>query len=279
MKNFTQSISRLGSLVVLTWLGTGSLLAGETVDTSEEAFVEAFDGATNTADLDNPWWTLPAGSNFLYFAETEDGCAWNLVEVLGDDDGITSNFNAPYNVDARIVLDREWEDEECEFEDWADVLEAIEDDLEAEEATYDWYAQDKYKNIWYMGEDTWDGDSAEGSFIAGCDDAEAGIVMLGDPSKGQRYQQEYFEDEAEDWGLVLNFFGDDEECMKVKEWTPLGPGEVEHKFYCTDGETGLLDPIRELHGGTVLVELIATNLDEEDVPEPPDAPPEPLPDC
>lgn len=276
MNKCRKSILGLISIAMLAWLGAGNIMAGELIDTSEAAFEEAFDGAVVTADITNPWWTLPAGSSFLYFAETEDGCGWNLLEVLS---ATTDNFNAPYDVDARIVLDREWEDEECEFETWQDVLAAIDaEELEAEEVTYDWYAQDKYMNIWYMGEDTWDGESNEGSFIAGCDDAEAGIVILGDPDKGDRYQQEFYEDEAEDWGKVLNFYGDDDDlCMKSKEWTPLEPGSVEHKFYCSDGETGVLDPIHELTGAkTVVVELIGTGVD---TPNAPDSPPAPIPEC
>ncbi len=51
-----------------------------------------------------------------------------------------------------------------------------------------------------MGEDTFDGVDYAGSFTAGCDGAEAGIVVLGDPSKGAFYQQEFYEGQAEDWG-------------------------------------------------------------------------------
>jgi hypothetical protein len=34
-------------------------------------------------------------------------------------------------------------------------------------------------------------------------------------------------------------------CLKTKEWTPLDPGHVEHKFYCSDGATGELARIDE----------------------------------
>jgi hypothetical protein len=144
--------------------------------------------------------------------------------------------------------------------------------------TYDWYAQDVAFNIWYMGEDTWDGESNEGSFVAGCDGAQAGIVILGYPTNGDFYKQEYYEDEAEDWGKVLNFKSDDELiCMMTKEWTPLEPGEIEHKYYCSDGLSGKLTMIKELKGKTVIVDLIATNISP--TPALPEAPPSPIPDC
>jgi hypothetical protein len=87
-------------------------------------------------------------------------------------------------------------------------------------------------------------------------------VLLGDPGKGDFYQQEYYEDEAEDWGKVLSFkLVDDEVCMKTKEWTPLEPGHVEHKFYCNNGDSGELAMVDELKGKTVVVELVGRDVD------------------
>jgi hypothetical protein len=113
--------------------------------------------------------------------------------------------------------------------------------------------------------------------VAGCDDAQAGIVILGDPVKGAFYSQEFYEDEAEDWGKVLNFTHTDGlVCMTTKEWTPLEPGQIEHKQYCSDGTTGTLSRIKELHGKTVIVDLVATNI----VPPPVGAVPiSPVPVC
>ena len=269
---------------VASLLTAGPVNAGGLVDTSAARFEAAklagkFAGSQN---ITNPWWTLPAGRNFLYFAETEDECEWNLVQVLND---TTNDFEGIYaGTEARIVLDRGWVEEDCDYDDGDDLVQAFEDlvnggGLEEEEATYDWYSQDTDLNIWYMGEDTYDGDD-EGSFVAGCDGAEAGIVLLGNPSKGAFYRQEFYEDEAEDWGKVLNFKADDDlVCMKTKEYTPLDTGAVEHKFYCMDeDEFGLLTLIEELHGKTVFVELIDDDY-SGDVPDPPAGPPHEFPDC
>lgn len=267
------SFAVLVPAVLLTVSGN-SVFAGGLVDTSIERFELA--DFSNSASIDNPWWTLTAGTNRLYFAETDDGCAWNLVEVLRKttDEFVGKTYAG---IQARIVLDREWVDEECnEWDpDVRSYAQFIDDfDLELEEATYDWYAQDEEMNIWYMGEDTMDAEgSSEGSFIAGCDGAEAGIVMLGDPEKGDFYQQEFYEGEAEDWGKVLNFVElDDMECLKIKEWTPLENGHIEHKYYC-GGELVLIEELREK---TVIVELIGENVY---APRAPRRPPNPRPDC
>jgi hypothetical protein len=121
-------------------------------------------------------------------------------------------------------------------------------------------------------------DSA-GSFVAGCNGAEAGIVLLGNPSNGDFYQQEFYEGEAEDWGKVLNFKAEDDlVCMKTKEWTPLERGAIEHKFYCSDGTVGELSRIEELRGKTVIVELVGRNLPAP-LPPPPAGPISPIPSC
>jgi hypothetical protein len=54
---------------------------------------------------------------------------------------------------------------------------------------------------------------------------------------------------------------DDLLCMKTKEWTPLEHGAVEHKWYCSDGTVGRLTRIEELHGRTVIVKLVDTDVD------------------
>ena len=245
----------VGSLLALS---APSAHAGGEVDTSTERFLTADFSASEF--ITNPWWTLSEGHNSLYFAEDDGDCVWNLVEVQGTTDSVGGDFAGAYaGTNARIVLDREWVDEGCAYGD--DYQAFLASDPEAEEVTYDWYAQDAEQNIWYMGEDTFDGESFAGSFVAGCDGAQAGIVILGDPFKGAFYRQELYEDEAEDWGKVLNFKTiDDRRCMKTKEWTPLESGAVEHKWYCSDGVTGELTGVKELQGGTLVVELVATDV-------------------
>ena len=278
MNNFLKRSCRATTATILLFATVSSVQAGGLVDTSPEQFAATV--FTDSANISNPWWTLPEGTNFLYFAETEDGCEWNLVEVLDD---TTDNFGGVYaGTEARIVLDREWLDADCEYAgdpaNFAAMVAAVGD---PEEATYDWFAQDEDGNIWYMGEDTRDSEgSSEGSFIAGCEGAEAGIVMLADPSAGDFYRQEFYAGEAEDWGKVTTFIDAEGDlvCLKTKEWSPLETGHNEHKFYCSDGDIGVLAWIDELKGKTVTVNLIG-EVDEGDIPDPPAEVPDPIPDC
>jgi len=268
-KTLSGSLGLLGAAALLV-LCSSPAMAGGLVDTGPEVFGAATFDNPGSADITNLWWTLSDYDSYLYYAEGPDECEWNLVEVLGP---YLHNFDPPYTRDngldpdgvaARIVRDRSWVDADCESEKSAAGFVAFmggDPEPEAAESTYDWYAQDSDENIWYLGEDTWDGDNKDGSFVAGCDNAEAGIVVLGDPGKGDFYQQEFYEDEAEDWGKVLNFIlADDEVCMKTKEWTPLESGHVEHKFYCSDGDYGELAMVEELQGKTVIVELVARDV-------------------
>jgi len=259
--------------MLLPIIMAGNAMAGGLVDTNVGRFLAA--DLTDSENITNPWWTLPAGHNFLYFAEDGDDCVWNLTEVLN---ATTSNFEGVYaGTNARIVLDRGWVDEDCIYGTDPSAFFDVWNNLPTEEATYDWYAQDSEMNIWYMGENTFDGVDFAGSFVAGCDGAEAGIVVLGSPFKGAFYRQEFYRDMAEDWGKVLNFSTlDGLVCMKTKEWAPIERGAIEHKFYCSDGTVGELSLVEELQGKTVIVELV-----DRDVaaPPPPAGPINPIPSC
>ena len=262
MNKVLNSSFRFFSSVILMASVIGPVFAGGLVNTD----FDINDFGPNSENITNSWWPLdPQGTTFLYFAETEDGCAWNLIEVKGVKNGFVGDYAG---LEARIVFDREWESEDDEVcEDFGLVT-----DDELVEETYDWYAQSVHGDIWYLGEESFDFECecSDGSWEAGKDvadtgeNAEAGIVMLDDPMPGLRYQQEYYADEAEDWGKVLRLNAmasyDDEDldgCLMTKEWTPLERGEVEHKYYCEG--IGLV-LIQELKGKTVWVELVETNL-------------------
>ena len=73
------------------------------------------------------------------------------------------------------------------------------------EDTFDWYAQDSDGNVWYLGEDTVECKKGkiknhDGSFEAGVDGAQPGVIMPADPHPGLKYRQEYYAGEAEDRG-------------------------------------------------------------------------------
>jgi len=112
------------------------------------------------------------------------------------------------------------------------------------ENTLDYYVQDVAGNVWYFGEDTQELDengnivSTEGSWHAGVDGAVPGIFMEANPVVGHAFQQEYLKGQAEDHFEVLSLSesitvpaGTYTEALLTKEWTPLEPDVLDHKFY------------------------------------------------
>jgi len=111
------------------------------------------------------------------------------------------------------------------------------------EKTFDWYAQDRAGNVWYLGEDTKsfepDGTvSTEGSWETGVDGAVPGIVMEADPHTADGYRQEFFKGHAEDQAWILRRgvtihvpYGTLHHGLRTMEWTPLEPVVIDRKAY------------------------------------------------
>jgi hypothetical protein len=113
-----------------------------------------------------------------------------------------------------------------------------------EERTIDWYSQDAKGNVWYFGEKTAELDkngkvkSTAGSWTAGVAGARAGIFMFAHPRPGRWARQEYYKGQAEDHFKVLSLgvpvtvpYITATHAMLTKEWTPLEPGVIDHKYY------------------------------------------------
>ncbi len=216
---------------------------------------EAPDPLNFTSPGVNSYFPQAIGTTYVYEAETEDELILNEITITSNTKII--NINGDIFI-CTVVYDVEWV--------------SVDDGITwfKTEETDDWYAWDNDGNVWYFGEWTtefeydedWNqiGINHDGSWEAGDDGALPGIVMLADPMPGDCYQQEYYEGEAEDMGKVLKLnakvsieYGDYEDCLKTKEWTPLEPGEIEHKYYAPG--LGLVF-IEELKGKTVEVELV-----------------------
>ena len=111
------------------------------------------------------------------------------------------------------------------------------------ERTIDWYAQDRAGNVWYFGEASHDYKNGrllttEGSWMAGVHGARPGIIMQAHPRVGTSYGQEHLSGVAADRASVLSLtqsaqvpYGSFHRALETREWTPLEPGVVEHKFY------------------------------------------------
>ena len=111
------------------------------------------------------------------------------------------------------------------------------------EDTYDWYAQDIDGNVWYMGEDVSNYENGvfadnDGSWETGVDGAKPGIIMMASPVIEMPYRQEYYFDNAEDWGkvvaknlTVVTQYATFTNCIKTEDWNALEPGIIEYKYY------------------------------------------------
>jgi hypothetical protein len=134
------------------------------------------------------------------------------------------------------------------------------------EDTFDWYAQDRFGNVWYFGEDTAEYangkvSSTKGSWEAGVGGAQPGVVMLAQPTVGESYHQEFLRGEAEDVGTVVAIddrvsvpYGSFDHVLVTEDTTPLEPQILEHKFYAP-GIGVVLE--RVLRGGQEVSRLVS----------------------
>lgn len=191
------------------------------------------DPANFTATVDNPFFPLVPGTIFVYEGQTPDG-------FEHDEFAITHTTRVIAGVACTEVHD------------------TVTTDGVLTEDTLDWFAQDTAGNVWYFGENTHelvDGliSTIDGTFMAGVDDAQPGIVMEAHPAIGDFYRQEFDLDNAEDFADVVGLnasvtvpYGTFTNCLYTRETTPLEPDLHEHKYYAagvgdvleTDEDTG-----------------------------------------
>lgn len=132
------------------------------------------------------------------------------------------------------------------------VRDVVEIDGQLIEDTDDWFAQDTDGNVWYCGEEVkdyewFDGDvpavpelvAIDGSFKAGRDGDEAGMLIPFAPVVGDIHRQEVSFTNAEDAVEILALDGSeivpaascDGTCLITMDFSPLDPGVEEHKYY------------------------------------------------
>ena len=127
------------------------------------------------------------------------------------------------------------------------IHDVVEENGEIIEDTIDWYAQDIFGNVWYFGEISKNFENGElnnldGSWQAGVEDAQPGIIMKANPEVGDIYRQEFTLGEAEDMGEVISTTETAEmapaancagTCVVTRDFLPIDPGHVEKKFYAS----------------------------------------------
>jgi hypothetical protein len=195
-----------------------------------------------TAHVDNPWFPLRPGTVYVYRGVKDGKPSHDVVTV-------THRVKTIQGAPCVVVADRLY---------LAGHL---------EERTSDWYTEDARGNVWYFGESTAELDahgrvtSTEGSWETGRDGAKAGISMPAHPVPGRFGRQEYYKGQAEDHFEVLSLragvsvpYVSSRHALLTKEWTPLEPGVVDHKFYVRGVGTVLEQTVR---GGDERNELVS----------------------
>jgi hypothetical protein len=177
------------------------------------------DPAQFSSRIDNPYWPMTPGYHWIY-RETDGQGEPQRIEVT-----VTKRTKMIMGIQARVVHD------------------VASKGGQVVENTFDWYAQDANGNVWYMGEDTKEYEngrvsSTQGSWQAGVDGAQPGILLPAHPAPGMAYRQEYYKGQAEDAAAVLSLnmrakvpFGIYDHLLTTKEHTPLEPNVLEQKFY------------------------------------------------
>ena len=205
------------AVLLLTGCGGGSTSSSAQLPQGSET-VE-LDPDDFTTDIDNPYWPMSPGSRWVY-RETDGQGGVQRVDVT-----VTNQTKVVDGIEAVVVHD------------------LVTEDGEKVEDTLDWYAQDKDGNVWYLGEDTKEYEngkvaSTEGSWEAGVDGAQAGIIVPAKPEQGLGYREEYYAGQAEDAAEVLSVegkaevpFGRFSGALITRNYSTIEPNAVELKFY------------------------------------------------
>jgi hypothetical protein len=123
------------------------------------------------------------------------------------------------------------------------VRDTVSEDGRPVERTFDWYAQDKSGNVWYMGEDSLELHhghfvTASDSWESGVKGAKPGIIMAGHPRAGDTYRQEYYPPgQALDEARIVGFrgtvtvpYGSFKRPLITLERSPV-ERQIEKKYY------------------------------------------------
>lgn len=177
------------------------------------------DPADFVSTIDNVYWPMVPGTKSIY-RETNPDSNPLRVEVT-----ITTRTKEVLGITATVVHDK------------------VTERGQLVENTFDLYAQDVCDNIWYLGENTKEYENGQvvstlGSWKAGVDGGQAGVIVPGDPQVGLSYREEYLAGEAEDRAEVGSLdeqvqvpYGHFRDALLTKNTTPLEPRVLEYKLY------------------------------------------------
>lgn len=233
MKNFTLLLALLGTAVACTSTSQATVVPTQApqTDNSADAYTVEINPNDFVATVDNPYFPRIPGTRSVYEGMTADGLERVEIEILHETREVMG-------IQATIMHD------------------VVYLDGELVEETYDWFAQDKHGNVWYLGEDVDNYEDGvlkdhDGAWEAGVDGALPGIVMFANPANhiGETMRQEYYAGNAEDQADILSAtkqitvpVGSFENVVQTYDYTPLDPEAQEHKFYAAGiGEIRTVD--------------------------------------
>jgi hypothetical protein len=225
-----RSMASTIALLVLLGSGCGSSGGGNSSPTTAAStsasslapvhgtYSPSIDPANFVATIDNRYLPFKPGMGFHY-----KGIRGNTPQT--DDEVVTHQTKQILGVRCTVVRD------------------TVSERGSPVERTFDWYAQDKQGNVWYMGEDALE--LKHGHFAKASDSwesevngAKPGIIMPGDPRPGDAYRQEYYPPgKALDQARVLGSngsvkvpYGAFKGVLVTSERSPLEP-QTEQKYY------------------------------------------------
>jgi hypothetical protein len=182
------------------------------------SYSPSIDPADFVRTIDNRYWPLVPGTGYRY-----EGVRGSTRQL--DDEVVLHSTKQILGVMCTVVRD------------------TVSEGGRPVERTFDWYAQDRQGNVWYMGEKSLELKNghmvkASDSWESGVNGAKPGIIMPGHPRPGDAYRQEYYPPgEALDQARVLRLdgsltvpYGAFRHVLVTSERSPLEP-QTEQKYY------------------------------------------------
>jgi hypothetical protein len=182
------------------------------------AYSPSIDPANFVPVIDNRYWPLKPGTGYHY-----KGVRGTIHQ--SDDEIVTHQTKRILGIPSTVVRD------------------TVSQHGNPVERTFDYYAQDKQGNVWYMGERSLEKQHgrmvvASDSWLSGVKGGQPGIIMPGNPQPGDKYRQEYYPpgqalDEAHvvsTDGNVKVPYGSYKHVLVTSEFSPLEP-QTEQKYY------------------------------------------------
>lgn len=182
------------------------------------SYSPSIDPADFVQTIDNRYWPLMPGTGYRYA-----GVRGSTPQL--DDEVVLHSTKQILGVTCTVVRD------------------TVSEGGRPVERTFDWYAQDRQGNVWYMGEESLELKNghmvkASDSWESGVNGAKPGIIMPGAPRPGDAYRQEYYPPgEALDQARVLTLdghltvpYGAFRHVLVTSERSPLEP-QTEQKYY------------------------------------------------